>query len=122
MGKWNTATGNILQYANTLIRYIEKYNRFNHSREFDKEEEISLKEQLNAISAYLLEIEKDTLNEKYKIIEPDKNKYTKELKDKLIKLIGYKHPDFQKLDMFFSNLVLTPIFVPFITTFAKGNG
>ena len=91
---------------NNLRSYIEKYNRFNHSREFDKEEEISLKEQLNAISAYLLEIERDTLNEKYKIMEPDKSKYTKKLKNELIKLIGYKHPDFQKLDMFFSNLVL----------------
>ena len=30
---------------NNLRSYIEKYNRFNHSREFDKEEEISLKEQ-----------------------------------------------------------------------------
>ena len=61
---------------------------------------------MNIISTYLLEIEKETLNEKYKIMELDKSKFTKEFKDKWIKYLGYKHPDFQKLDIFFNNLVL----------------
>ena len=89
-----------------LESYVEKYNNYNYSKKFNHEEEIYLKTQLNIISTYLLEIEKETLNEKYKIMELDKSKFTKEFKDKWIKYLGYKHPDFQKLDIFFNNLVL----------------
>ena len=91
---------------NNLESHVEKFNRYNYSEKFDREEEVYLKQQLNTIATYLLEIEAETLNESYKLISPDKSKYTKEFKDKWLELVGYKHPDFQKLDMFFNGLVL----------------